>query len=260
MSGGGSPRRRLGSVGWQIILPAALVIAWWLWSARSRSPYFPPLTDILDSFGRTWFGSGFFTHVVPSLVNFAVGYLIGVVIGVALGVAIGRLAWLRWLTSPLVEFLRALPPPALLPFALLILGVGAGMQIGIIAFGVVFVILLNTIDGVRGMEPTLDDVSAVYRIPTRLRLSRMILPAASPQIVVGLRAALSLAVVLMVVSEMTAATHGIGFFTLQAQQNFSYVDMWSGMLLLAVIGVAVNLLFGRFVERPLLFWQQGAAS
>lgn len=250
--------RRTGRVIWELILPVALVIAWWFWSARSTSLYFPPLSDILRSFAHTWFGAGFVEDVVPSLRNFFVGYIVGSVIGVVLGVAIGRVGWLRWLLTPIVEYARALPPPALLPFFLLILGIGPSMQIGIIIFGVVFVVLLNAIDGARSLEPTLDDVSVVYQISRRHRLMLIILPAASPQIIAGLRTGISLAVVLMVVSEMTAATQGIGFFTLQAQQNFAFVDMWSGMLLLAVIGVLANLLFAWFVERPVLFWQAGA--
>ncbi|GAA3754042.1 ABC transporter permease [Microbacterium kribbense] len=243
---------------WELILPVALVVIWWFWSAASTNMYFPPLGDILDSFGRTWFGDGFLQHVVPSLRNLIIGYMIGSVIGIVLGVAIGRVGWLRWLMTPIVEYARALPPPALLPFAILLLGIGPEMQVGIIVFGVVFVVLLNTIDGTRGVEPTLDDVATVYQIPRRYRLTEMLLPAASPQIVAGLRTGISLAVILMVVSEMTAATQGIGFFTLQAQQNFNFTDMWSGMVLLAVIGVLANLLFAWFVERPLLFWQAGA--
>lgn len=252
--------RRAQAVVWELILPFALLIVWWFWSAASVGMYFPSLAQILRSFASTWFGPGFADHVVPSLRNLALGYLLGAAVGIGLGIAIGRIAWLRWLTTPVLEYVRALPPPALLPFFILILGIGPEMQIGIIAFGVVFVVLLNAIDGARGVEPTLISVCTVYRIPRRWRFLQVILPASSPQIVAGLRTGISLAVVLMVVSEMTAATRGIGFFTLQAQQNFAFVDMWSGMVLLAVIGVVVNLLFAWCVERPVLFWQRGASG
>lgn len=253
-------KRHAAALAWELLLPFALLLAWWFWSAARATMYFPSLQSILKSFATTWFGSGFALHVVPSLRNLAVGYLLGAVIGIGLGVAIGRIGWLRWLTMPIVEYVRALPPPALLPFFILILGIGPEMQVGIIAFGVVFVVLLNAIDGARGVEPTLISVCTVYRVPRRYRIAQVILPAASPQIVAGLRTGISLAVVLMVVSEMTAATQGIGFFTLQAQQNFDFVDMWSGMVLLAVIGVVVNLLFAWCVERPVLFWHRGASG
>lgn len=252
--------RRAGAILWGLILPLALFAAWWIWSVADPGMYFPPLPAILRAFGHTWFGSGFLAHVVPSLRNFIVGYLIASVAGVAIGVAIGRVAWLHWLLGPLIEYARSLPPPALLPFFILVLGIGPEMQVGIIAFGVFFVVLLNTVDGTRSVEPTLLEVAAVYRIPRWYRFTRIILPAASPQIVAGLHTGTSLAVILMVVSEMVAATRGIGFFTLQAQQNFAFTDMWSGMLLLAIIGVVVNLLFERLVERPILFWQRGATG
>lgn len=246
--------RRVGSGVWSLALPVALLLGWWFWSAHSSNLYFPPLEKILRSFGHTWFGSGFGSDVLPSLRDLALGYVIGVGAGVILGVVVGRVRWVRWLLSPLISYGRSLPPPALLPFALLVLGIGAAMQVAFIAFGVVFVVLLNTIDGVLGIDPSVEEYCRVYRVPRRLKLPLVILPAASPQIMIGMRTGLSLAVLLMVVGEMTAATGGIGYFTVQAEQNFAYVDMWSGVLLLAVIGVVLNLLFQRVVERPLLFW------
>lgn len=246
-----------GSALWGLILPAALFAGWWVWSVAAGGMYFPPLPEILRAFGHTWFGSGFAEHVVPSLRNFAVGYLIASAAGIVLGILIGRVGWLYWLFGPLIEYAHSLPPPALLPFFILVLGIGPEMQVGVIAFGVFFVVLLNTVDGTHSVEPTLLEVATVYRIPRWYRFTRIILPAASPQIVAGLHTGTSLAVILMVVSEMVAATSGIGFFTLQAQQNFAFADMWSGMLLLAIIGVVVNLMFERFVERPILFWQRG---
>lgn len=248
--------RKFASVGWQIILPVALVVAWWLWSAGSSSLYFPPLSEILSKFVDTWFGLGFTQHVVPSLRNLAFGFVIGSLLGVGMGIPIGRSRLLRWLLSPLYEYARALPPPAILPFAILILGIGPAMHIGVIVFGVVFAVLLNTIDGVKGVERTLDEVGEVYNIPSRRRLIHIIIPAASPQIMVGLRNGLSIAVLMMMVSEMVAARHGIGFFTLRAQANFTYLSMWSGIILLAIIGVVVNLLFTRLVEGPAMWWHR----
>ncbi|TAL77538.1 MAG: ABC transporter permease [Burkholderiaceae bacterium] len=255
-----SAPRRLRAIVWELILPVVLFVGWWGWSSASTSMYFAPLPKILSAFVHTWLGAGFNENVVPSLRNFIVGFLLGSFIGIITGVAIGRVRWLRWLFGPITEYLRALPAPAMLPFFILILGIGAQMQIGIIIFGVVFVVLLNAVDGARSIEPTLDDVCTVYRIPLRYRIMRVILPAATPQIIAGLRTGLSLAIVLMVVSEMVAATRGIGFFTLQAQQNFDFVNMWSGMLLLALIGVLVNLLFVWLIERPMLFWQRGVSG
>lgn len=246
--------RRLRRIAWGLILPVALLALWWVASAGSTNMYFPALSKILSSFAHTWFGSGFTMDIVPSMRNLLIGFAIGSALGVGLGVLIGLVPPLEWLMGPFIEFARALPPPALLPFAILVLGIGSTMKVGLIAFGVLFVVLLNTIDGVRGLEPVLGDVAAVYRVPLRHRIFGIVIPGAMPQIVAGLRTAVSLALLLTIISEMVAATVGIGYFTVQAQQNFAYVEMWSGMLLMALLGLLLNVAFG-VVERRLLFWQ-----
>jgi ABC-type nitrate/sulfonate/bicarbonate transport system permease component len=123
----------------------------------------------------------------------------------------------------------------------------------------VWPVLLNAIDGVRGIDPTLRETARVYRIPPLQTLLSVVLPAASPRIFAGMRTALSLALILMVISEMEASTNGIGFFILQSQRSFAIPDMWSGMLLLGLIGFAFNAGFVE-VERRVLRWHRGAQS
>jgi ABC-type nitrate/sulfonate/bicarbonate transport system permease component len=159
----------------------------------------------------------------------------------------------------LVEFLRAIPPPLLIPIAILVLGIGAQMKVAVIAAGCVWPILLNTIDGVRGTEPTLLETSRVYGVGRWDILRSVVLPAASPRIFAGLRIALSLALILMVISEMQASTNGIGFFVLQAQRSFAIPEMWSGILLLGLLGYLINGGFA-LLERRLLRWHRGAQA
>jgi ABC-type nitrate/sulfonate/bicarbonate transport system permease component len=93
----------------------------------------------------------------------------------------------------------------------------------------------------------------------RDRLLRIVLPAASPQIFAGMRTSLSLALILMVISEMVASTNGIGFFVLQSQRSFAIPEMWAGILLLGLLGYALNLIF-MLVERRVLAWHRGARA
>jgi ABC-type nitrate/sulfonate/bicarbonate transport system permease component len=162
----------------------------------------------------------------------------------------------RRLTAPIVEFLRAIPPPALIPFAIVVIGVGDGMKIFLIAFVCVWFVLLNAIAGVSGIEPTMLDTCRVFRVRGVDRLRRLIIPAASPQIFAGMRTALSMALILMVISEMVASTDGIGFFVLQSQRAFSIPEMWSGIILLGLLGYILNLVF-LAVERRVLAWHRG---
>jgi ABC-type nitrate/sulfonate/bicarbonate transport system permease component len=187
------------------------------------------------------------------------GFFIAAALGVVGGLLLGLSPRARRAAAPIVEFLRAIPPPALLPFAILVVGVGASMKIFVIAFVCVWPILLNTIDGVIGVDPTLRETTHVYGISERDRLWRVMLPAASPQIFAGLRTAVSLALILMVISEMVASTNGIGYFVLQSQRTFAIPEMWSGILLLGILGYVLNGIFV-LLEKRLLRWHRGARA
>jgi sulfonate transport system permease protein len=158
--------------------------------------------------------------------------------------------------EPVLDFFRSLPKPALLPIAIVALGVGDSMKIFIIAFGALWPILLNTIDGVRGVDSMQLEMARVYGLTRRQRIFKVILPAASPQIFVGARVALAIAMILMVISEMVASTNGLGYFVLLSQQTFAIPEMWAGIILLGIIGYLTNFLFV-LTERRLLAWHAG---
>ncbi len=252
------PTRVLG-VGLEIAVPIALLAAWALMSASSTSFYFPPLLDIFKAFADTWLFERVGTDVLPSLGRLISGYVIAVVAAVVIGVALGSSRTLGRMVDPIVEFLRAIPPPALLPFGILVLGVGTSMKVFIIAFVCLWPVLLNTIDGVSGVDPTLRETTRVYGISPRDRMTRVMLPAAAPQIFAGMRTSLSLALILMVISEMVASTNGIGYFVLQSQRTFAIPEMWSGIILLGILGYALNGIFV-VVERRVLRWHRGARA
>ena len=245
--------RRLGTV-LEVLVPLALLALWGVWSANTDTFYYPPLTEILETFMDTWVFERVTSDVIPSLLRLSAGYAIAVVTAIAIGIPLGLNATARRAASPIVEFLRAIPPPALLPLAIVVIGVGNGMKVMIIAFVCLWPVLLNTIDGIRGIDPTLNDTARVYGLPRRATL-----PAAAPQVFAGMRTSLSLAVIMMVISEMVASTNGIGFFVLQAQRTFAIPEMWSGILLLGILGYLLNVLFV-LVERRVLAWHREAHS
>jgi len=251
--------RRALLVGIEVAVPVLVLAVLWFWSAGSEVFYFPPLKDVLTTFKDTWLFDRVGSDVVPSLVRLFIGYFIAVAIGVGGGIALGLSPPLRRATEPIVEFLRAVPAPALLPFALLVLGVGNDSKIFVIAFVCLWPILLNAVDGVAGVDPTLVDTGLVYRIPARDRLRHVVLPAAAPQIFAGMRTSLSLALILMVISEMVASSNGIGYFVLQSQRSFAIPEMWSGIILLGILGYAFNAVF-LLIERRVLAWHRGARA
>jgi ABC-type nitrate/sulfonate/bicarbonate transport system permease component len=238
----------------EVLVPLLLLGLWAIWSAGSDTFYYPPLTEILETFSETWLFERVGSDVVPSLLRLTAGYFLAVVIAVLVGIPLGLNATARRAAAPIVEFLRAIPPPALLPLAIVVIGVGNSMKVAIIAFVCLWPVLLNTIDGIRGIDPTLVDTARVYGVPRRATL-----PAAAPQIFAGMRTSLSLALILMVISEMVASTNGIGFFVLQSQRSFAIPEMWSGILLLGILGYLLNLIFV-IVERRVLAWHRGAKA
>ncbi|GAA3513203.1 ABC transporter permease [Georgenia daeguensis] len=253
-------RRRQGSLPRRVIvavaLPVLLIAAWWLWSADSESFFAPPLADIVAAFPSTWLEGRLTSDVLPSVIRLLIGYAIALVVGIGLGMAIGLSPTLRAFTEPALEFFRAIPPPVMIPILMLFLGIFTTMKVFVIATGCLWPILLNTIEGVRGIDDVLRDTSQVYRLRRGTQLRTLVLRGASPQIMTGARQALSIGIILMVISEMFAANNGLGFTIVQFQRSFAIPQMWTGIILLGLVGVVLSIIF-RAVERPVLAWYRG---
>lgn len=182
-----------------------------------------------------------------------VAYAIGCVLAIALGVLMGRFRPVHGLLEPLVEVLRPLPKPALLPPLMLFLGLGDAMKITAVSLGVFFPVLINTIQGVRGVDPVMVDVARTFQHSRAALLCKVVLPSAMPLILAGMRIALGIALVLVVVAEMMAGTGGIGYLIIDLQRSFRIVDMYAWVVILAVLGYALNEVFVR-IERRALHW------
>ncbi|MCI9888409.1 ABC transporter permease [Micrococcales bacterium 31B] len=237
-------------------LPCALLVLWWLSTAGSTSLYFPPASEVFATIGRDWLGPGFTENLVPSVLKFLAGFVLAALLGIGGGLVIGMSPTLRALTEPVIQFLRSLPPPVLLPLGLVLFGVGPVMNVAIIVMGAVWPTLLNTIDGVRSLDPQLVDMARSYRLTLRQRITAVILPNAGPQIFAGLRTTLQMSIILIVVAEMVASTQGIGFYVLNSQQTFEVTKTWAGTIVLGALGYLANLVFIR-CERYVLRWQHG---
>jgi ABC-type nitrate/sulfonate/bicarbonate transport system permease component len=237
-------------------LPIVLIALWWVSSAGSTSFFWPPLATILTAFPATWTADPILHDVLPSLARLAIGYLIAVVVGVALGTAIGSSRTLRALTEPALEFFRAIPPPVLVPVIALFAGyTGWTAKVITIALGCLWPILLNTVEGVRSLDEVLRDTARSYRLG-RVATLGVVLRGSSPRVATGARQALSIGVILMVISELFGANRGLGAAIVQFQRGFAIPQMWTGIILLGLLGVALSGLF-RLVEHRSLAWYRG---
>jgi len=249
-------KKLLRDVSIMLWLPVLILLAWWFGSANSTSVYAPPLKVIMQTFAHDWLGERFVSDALPSIGKFAVGFVLAGIVGVVLGLLIGMSKSLGVALDPLIQFSRAIPPPAILPVALLIFGIGTTMNISVIVAGAVWPTLLNTIEGVRGLDPQVSDMTRSYRLSYSQRVFRVLLPAAAPQIFAGLRVTLQLSIILIVVSEMFASTAGIGFYVLNSQQMFAVPETWAGTIVLGLLGYIATAVFV-LVERRVLSWHRG---
>jgi ABC-type nitrate/sulfonate/bicarbonate transport system permease component len=242
-----------------LLLPLTLFGAWYVLSRNSGNFFFPPLHKTLLAFAATWLNPQGMNDIVSSLWRLAAGFGMSLAVALVFGVLLGSSKRARDFSEPVFEFFRAIPPTVMIPVLLVISGIGDVSKIAVISFGCLWPMLLNTIEGVRSIDPVLKDTCRVYRIHGVRRLRTLILPAASPQIVTGMRTGLSIAIILMVISEMFASRNGIGFTIIQFQRTFAIPEMWSGILLLGLIGVMLSLLM-RIFEMKILHWYEGSRA
>lgn len=241
----------------ELWLPILIVVLWWTMSTGSISPFFPSLETIMKTFVDVWIlDDGVLEYVVPSVWRVLVALGISIVGGIFLGVIIGLVPAVEAAVKPIIDFFRTMPKPALIPIAILFLGIDSSMKIAVIVFGCIWPVLLNTVDGVKGVEPTLLSTAKIYGFSKAERLFKVILPSASPQIFAGIRVALPISLMIMLVTEMVAATDGLGYFMIDTQQVYAIPEMWSGILILSLLGYLSALLLSG-VERVVLAWHRG---
>ncbi len=174
-----------------------------------------------------------------------------------LGIAIGRSRSVSGYLEPLLQFGRAVPVVTMAPVFLALFKIGTQMEVATIAFGTVWPILLNTIDGASSVDPMQLETARAFRLTRGQRLARLIIPSAMPKIFTGFRLSLSLALVLMVFSELVGSSNGIGYEMLNSQNSFDLTLLWSTIVLLGILGYLLNAILGG-VQRLVLGWHRGA--
>jgi ABC-type nitrate/sulfonate/bicarbonate transport system permease component len=241
------------SSGWLFML--VLIVLWQLVGTAGTLYYLPSFTTVLSHMGTLLSGPGLTAAVLPSAGRAAAGYLLGSALGLAVGVLIGYNRALDPWVRPVLEFFRALPAPLAVSLGLLLLGFSASTRIAVIAFECFWPVVVNADVGARRVDRQLLDTARVAQTPGWRLLLRVVLPASLPQAVVGLRFAVSIALVMMVISELIGASSGLGYFISNAESNFAYADLWAAVVVLGIIGWLAMSLFS-LAERRILFWHR----
>jgi ABC-type nitrate/sulfonate/bicarbonate transport system permease component len=238
---------------------ALLLVTWELVARAKASIYVPPVSTIVVTFVHEWFSAQFREQAIPSLYRMAAGYAAASVLGVTVGVLIGAYKPLFRLLDPFLQFLRAIPPSAIIPVGILLIGIDDRMKIVVICFGAVWPILINAADGARNVPRERLDTARIFGVSRFDELVSVTFPSAMPGVFAGLRTGLSIAFIMIVVSEMIGSTNGLGYYILQSQRTFAIPEMYGGIVLLAILGYLLNAGF-LAVEHKVLAWHHGQSA
>jgi ABC-type nitrate/sulfonate/bicarbonate transport system permease component len=235
-----------------------LLALWEIAAASGKMPSmsFPRMSAVLATWWELIVSGELFGELVPSLWRMFAGYFIGVALGVVLGLLMGYFRVFYSLLEPITEVLRPIPSPAYLPIVILFLGIDDEMKIFMIGFASFFPVLLNTYSGVRSVDPIQLQTARTFGVTGWKLLWQIVLPSASPYIFTGMRVSLAVGLIVMVISEMVAASSGIGYFILSAQRGFKIREMFAGVITLALVGYLLNRLFVA-IENRVLAWHYG---
>jgi ABC-type nitrate/sulfonate/bicarbonate transport system permease component len=243
--------RRLGRTG---LGSLSLVLVLALWEAMCRGgmanvALFPPPSQIAPVLWNLLRSGQFFEPWWQTLTMLFAGYAIACVAGISLGLLMGCNVYAYGWLEPLVETIRPVPKPALIPALVIFIGIGPGMKITTVALAALFPILISTLQGVRGVDPVMLATARTLGCSRWQTLRKIIVPAALPMTLTGMRVSLGMGLALVILAEMLAAETGIGFQVLDLQRSFQVRPMYAWIVILAATGLLLNMLFERIEDR-----------
>ncbi len=231
---------------------AVMALGWEIWAASALSPNFPRFSTVMLALITDF--DVIALETLQTLKRAALGFLIALVTMLPLGIFLGRVKKVGDLVEPVIEFIRPLPPIALIPVSMIFLGIGDPARIAVVAYGCAFPILINCMEAVRGAHPMLGNVARSLRL-TRFEQMRLVdLPAALPQIMGGVRISIATALLLSVVAEMLLAANGLGTFIVRAQERFEIARNMAALLTIVILALIINIAL-EYADRHLLAWR-----
>ena len=251
MSGGNSVSRRV--LPW--IVPVLILIAW-EYAARSgvlSSRVLPEPLAVVRAAWQLLLTGQLWSNLKVSAGRAFAGLLVGGGLGLVLGFLTGLSRRAEVVLDTTLQMLRNIPPLALIPLVILWFGIDEGAKLFLVAFGVFFPLYLNTFHGIRTVDRGLIEMARSYGLSGWRLYREVILPGALPSIMVGLRYALGLMWVLLIVAETISASSGIGYMTMNAREFLQTDIMLVGILMYALLGKLADVA-ARRLERVCLRW------
>lgn len=221
-----------------ILLILAIILVWEIWAQIADSFFFPKASAVAMTMVTDW--AEIVEATLDTLRRAAIGFLIALVTMLPLGIVLGRVRVLGEIVEPVLEFFRPLPPIAVVPLAMMVMGIGDAAKLVVIVWGASFPIVINTIDAVKVQDPMQARLARSLRLTTFERMTLIDLPAALPRIFAGVRLGITVALLLTVVSEIIVSTNGLGDYLRLAQSDFSMTRVMTAIVVIAIVSVIVN--------------------
>jgi NitT/TauT family transport system permease protein len=230
-----------------------------LWETAPRlglveRAFLPPFSEVLRTGWLLLRNGQLESHVAASLLRSLTGFGIAILFAVPLGLAIGWFKRFADVLSPLLETFRNTAPLALLPVFLLLLGIGESSKIALVIYSCSWPILLNTISGVRNVDPLLIKSAKTMGLSSYELLCKVVLPASVPTIFVGIRLAGAYSLLVLVAAEMVGAKAGLGYLIIYSQYNFQIPHMYVGIVTTTVLGLSFTQIL-QWIERRFTSWK-----
>ena len=225
------------------LLPLILGLAAWQALDLQKSPYFPPPSAWWASIETMIHNGKLMPALASTLTTFALAIMIASVLGGALGILIGRSRRMQRALGPLLEFCRGLPPPVIVPVAVLLLGYAESLKLLVVVWVAIWPMLLNTASATSLLDELLLDVSRTLRLDRLSTLRKIIVPAVVPDFLIGLRVAVPLAIIITLLVEMLTSLPGIGSLIVTSQRQFRSAEVYGLLVVVGLVGFLLNNLF-----------------
>lgn len=241
----------------QIVSPIAFILLWEMVARFNWIDvrFFPAPTSIMETFGKMISSGEIFGHLLISLQRIALGFALGAIPALILGLAMGLFKWLRTILDPFVAFAYPIPKSSILPLIMIIFGLGEMTKIVTVALGVFFLVLINTIAGVRNINPIYLDAAKNFGAGYVDTIIHVALPGALPLIFAGLKLGLGAGLILIVIAEMVGARNGLGYLIWESWQSFAVGRLYVGLIVIGLLGYLSTIIMDE-LEKKLVPWKE----
>ncbi|WP_430727116.1 ABC transporter permease [Variibacter gotjawalensis] len=244
-----------------VTLPILILIAWHVMTTGRAYSLIPPPLDVAKALYDLAFGginddafsSTLMTHVFASVSRVYGGFALALIVALPLGLMIGRVPLVRQMLDPMLQILRPIPVTAWLPLAMILFGIGPKSAFFLVFLGAFYPILINTVFGVRSVEPRLFEAASMLGCQGSMQFAKVVLPASLPAIFTGLRLGLGFAWVVIVIGEMTGVPTGLGAMIMEARQLSRTEIVICGMVAIGIAGFISDRIV-MLIGRRLLAW------